>query len=117
LDQYQNFNAQLLSSTPQAQAEAHAHGVNLGNNLTNPACPYTWAKEIHQLNCDFIWPKDYQGAGHPLIELDTDRYTGKISRDNLMERLLAMGGLRLAKILNEILADEEDQKGLYFSYA
>ena len=52
-----------------------------------------------------------------MIELDTDQYTGKISRENLMERLLAMAGLRLAKIVNEILADEEDQKDLFFSYA
>lgn len=117
LDQYQNFNARLLASTPQALAKSQGRVLGVSGNLTNPACPYTWAKEIHALNCEFIWPKEYQGSGHPLIELDTDKYTGKISRDNLMERLLAQAGLRLAKIVNEILADEEDQKGLFFSYA
>jgi hypothetical protein len=86
-------------------------------NVTFPACPYTWAKEMHNLNCELIWPKEYQGGhGHPLIELDTDQYTGRISRENLMERLLAMAGIRLAKIVNEILADDEGQKGLYFAY-
>lgn len=113
LDQYEGFNRQSLSSSPQALGSQSIANTN----YTNPACPYTWAKEIHGLNCEFIWPKEYLGAGHPLIELDTDQYTGKISRDNLLERLLAMGGLRLAKIVNEILADEEDQKGLFFSYA
>lgn len=114
LDQYLNFNSRLLSSTPEALALNQGLGVN--DNYTNPACPYTWAKEIHTLNCDLIWPKEYLGSGHPLIELDTDGYTGRISRENLMERLLAMGGLRLAKIINEILADEDSQKGLYFAY-
>jgi hypothetical protein len=32
-----------------------------------------------------------------------------------MERLLAMGGLRLAKIVNEILGDEGEQ-GIYMGY-
>ena len=81
----------------------------------NPACPYTWASEIHGMNCDLIWPKEYLGPGHPLIELDTDQYTGRISRENTMEKLLAMGGLRLAKIVNEILGDE-GEKGLFMGY-
>lgn len=71
---------------------------------------------MHSLNCEIVWPKEYQGPHHPLIELDTDQYIGKIKRDNLMERLLAMGGIRLAKILNEILAEDESQKGVFFAY-
>jgi hypothetical protein len=86
----------------------------MGGNK-NPACPYTWASEIHGMNCDLIWPKEYEGPGHPLIELDTDQYVGRIKRENTMERLLAMGGLRLAKIVNEILGDETE-KGLYMGY-
>jgi hypothetical protein len=115
LDQYQGFNSRLLASTPGALAKVEAEGESANGNLTNPACPYTWAKEIHGLNCDFIWPKDYEGPHHPLIELDTDQYTGKIRRENLMEKLLAMAGLRLAKTLNEILGDEGEQ-GLYLGY-
>jgi hypothetical protein len=108
LDQYQGFNARSLSSTPAALALG-------GNNNTNPACPFTWASEIHGLNCNLVWPKEYEGPHHPLIELDTDQYVGRIRRENTMERLLAMGGLRLAKVVNEILGDE-NEKGLYLGY-
>jgi len=112
LDQYQGFSTKSLSSTPAALA------LNQSVTITgdkNPACPYTWASEIHGMNCEFIWPKEYEGPGHPLIELDTDQYVGRIRRENTMERLLAMGGLRLAKIVNEILGDE-GEKGLYMGY-
>jgi hypothetical protein len=111
LDQYEGFNAELLSSTPGALATAAANGTQ----KETVACPYTWASEIHGLNCDLIWPKEYEGPHHPLIELDTDQYVGRIRRENLMERLLAMGGLRLAKIVNEILGDEGEQ-GIYMGY-
>jgi hypothetical protein len=111
LDQYQGFSTKALSSTP---AALNASAIAMGGNK-NPACPYTWASEIHGMNCDLIWPKEYEGRGHPLIELDTDQYVGRIKRENTMERLLAMGGLRLAKIVNEILGDETE-KGLYMGY-
>jgi len=112
LDQYQGFSTKSLSSTPAALALNQSVAIT-GDK--NPACPYTWASEIHGMNCEFIWPKEYEGPGHPLIELDTDQYVGRIRRENTMERLLAMGGLRLAKIVNEILGDE-GEKGLYMGY-
>lgn len=78
-----------------------------------PACPFTWSKPIHAINCDVAWPKEYTGEpGQPLIELDTDQYLGRISREKTIEHLLAMGGLRLAKVLNEIYGE----KGVYRSY-
>jgi hypothetical protein len=108
LDQHQGFSTKSLTSTPAA-----LNATAMGDK--NPACPYTWASEIHGMNCDLIWPKEYLGPGHPLIELDTDEYTGRISRENTMEKLLAMGGLRLAKIVNGILGDE-GEKGLFMGY-
>ncbi|WVF71544.1 hypothetical protein IAT40_006352 [Kwoniella sp. CBS 6097] len=89
-----------------------------GVNMTFPACPYTWAKPIHGIACDVAWPKEYTGKpGEPLIELDTDQYLGRIGREKVVEKLLAMGGLRLAKVLNEALADEGSLvDGLYFDY-
>jgi hypothetical protein len=106
----------MLDSTPGALALRSANNVgDSSGNSTNPACPYTWAKQIHGLNCDLIWPKEYEGPHHPLIELDTDQYVGRIKRENLMEKLLAMAGLRLAKVVNEILGDEGEQ-GLYLGY-
>ena len=32
-------------------------GVEIGQN-TDVVCPYHWAKPIHALNCDIVWPKE-----------------------------------------------------------
>lgn len=93
----QGFNQKLLANTPAILSAT-------GSEFKQPACPYTWAKAIHGLNCDVCWPTEYTGSG-PLIELDTDRYLGHIGREKIMEKLLAMGGLRLAKVLNEVFGD------------
>lgn len=104
-----NFPTLLLQSTPEqlsAQQKTFAF----------PACPYTWAKELHRVNCDVAWPKEYTDDYHgPLIELDTDAYLGEIGRRKTVEKVLAMAGLRLAKILNEALG-EGQQESLYFAY-
>jgi len=72
-------------------------------------CPWHWASPIHQLTCDWVWPKEldkppYDEPRGPLLELDTDKYAGKITREWVVERLLTMAGLRLASILNLIFA-------------
>ncbi|WVQ80652.1 hypothetical protein IAT38_002757 [Cryptococcus sp. DSM 104549] len=107
----EGFEDQALALTPRA---LEAKGVN----MTFPSCPYTWSKPLHQLNCDVAWPEGYKGVpGEPLVELDTDEYLGKIGREKTIEKLLAMAGLRLAKVLNEALAGEDGmEKGLYFGY-
>lgn len=105
----EGFNQKLLSNTPQALTAA-------GEEFKQPACPYTWAKNIHHLNCDVAWPTEYTGGG-PLIELDTDKYIGEISRQKTMEGLLAMGGLRLAKVLNEVFGGgNATATSLYMTY-
>ncbi|EPQ53776.1 phospholipase C/P1 nuclease [Gloeophyllum trabeum ATCC 11539] len=109
-------------------------------------CPYHWAKPIHQLNCDFIWPAaldeppykhlssyacadnddgclspedevallenepGVQGKPHaPYLELDTPEYAGLIREGWVVERLVAMAGLRLAGTLNWLFADLEEE--------
>ena len=72
-------------------------------------CPWAWASPIHQLNCDFVWPKKldeppYDEPQGPLLELDTDDYAGRITQGWVVEKLLAQAGLRLASILNTIFA-------------
>ncbi|KAG8714175.1 hypothetical protein FRC08_012281 [Ceratobasidium sp. 394] len=84
-----------------------------------PVCPYHWAAPIHKLNCDFIWPANLTSPHDPdhptptpakdLIELNTGGYLGRIQRDKIIERLMALGGLRLAAVLNELLGSEEDK--------
>lgn len=92
----------------------HPTNVKASSRAPFPACPYTWAKPLHKLNCESAWPKEYTGSpGSPLIELDTDVYLGKLARDNTMEMLLAMGGVRLAHLLNTALSGKE---GVYLAY-
>jgi hypothetical protein len=99
----EGFEQLMLANTPLRLA---------GEETTHPACPYTWSVETHQINCALAWPKEYHGTP---IELDTPHYIGAIDAENLMERLLAQGGLRLAKILNVVLGDGE-LSPLYFPY-
>ncbi|KAK2459617.1 hypothetical protein APHAL10511_008372 [Amanita phalloides] len=78
-------------------------------------CPYSWAKPIHALNCDIIWPKEldevslggrHRHPHHEGPELDTPEYAGVIAREKLIERLLAQAGVRLAHTLNLLFAEE-----------
>ncbi|KIK63756.1 hypothetical protein GYMLUDRAFT_83728 [Collybiopsis luxurians FD-317 M1] len=90
-------------------------------------CPHHWAKPIHAMNCDFIWPKalDEPPYSHlrmlesasdslrprpksPYLELDTPEYAGYIAKNRILERLMAQGGIRLAGILNWLFADLGD---------
>ena len=66
-------------------------------------CPWYWAAPIHNLTCEWIWPKEVD-EGKPLVQLDVDWYGGKVTKEWVVERFLTMGGLRLAAILNLIFA-------------
>lgn len=79
----------------------------------NIICPYAWAAPMHQLNCDIIWPPALDALAYlpddgfnSYLELDTPEYAGRIEKEFLMEKLLAMGGIRLAAILNYLFAVE-----------
>ncbi|KAF5391814.1 hypothetical protein D9757_001691 [Collybiopsis confluens] len=91
-------------------------------------CPHHWAKPIHAMNCDFIWPKAFdeppyshlralemtadprrQRPNSPYLELDTPEYSGYIAKNRILERLMAQGGIRLAGILNWLFADLSEQ--------
>ena len=96
-------------------------------------CPYAWAKPIHALNCDIVWPKALEGEEsnnglfatslddldveatrggrrkpHPDDgpQLDTPEYAGEIAKRRLVEKLLAQAGIRLANTLNYLFADD-----------
>jgi hypothetical protein len=76
-------------------------------------CPLHWSYPIHQLTCDWAWPKQldqppYDEQGGPLLEVDTEEYAGKITQELVVEKLLTMSGLRLASILNLIFAQQQD---------
>ncbi|ORY34053.1 S1/P1 nuclease-domain-containing protein [Naematelia encephala] len=110
----EKFIAPLTLAFPIPLEETHElpnkllslHPDKEGNHTSFPACPYTWAKELHQINCDIAWPAEYTGIpGEPLIELDTDQYLGRLKREKTVEKLLAMAGLRLASVVNEALGE------------
>lgn len=103
----EGFNDKMLASTPSRLAAT-------GDEFKSPACPYTWSRDIHALNCDIAWPEEYTGNG-TLIELDTDEYVGRLWKENTMEKLFAKGGLRLAKIINEVIGQGQ-YPSLYFPY-
>ena len=72
-------------------------------------CPWHWASPIHQITCDWAWPKQldeppYDEPQGPLLQLDTKAYGGKVTQEWVVEKLLAMAGLRLAAILNLVFA-------------
>jgi len=77
-------------------------------------CPWYWASPIHQLTCDWVWPAQYDQPPYsepqgPLLELDEDWYSGKITEELVVEKLLTMAGLRLASILNLIFGQQHNQ--------
>ena len=116
LKETDEFPAALLSNHPINRQVSTAADSNRDTPVV-PACPFTWATPIHQLNCDVIWPKDYTGNhGDPLIELDTPEYVGRLDDLKTVEKLLAMAGIRLASVINTILGETEEEKGLYLVY-
>jgi len=70
-------------------------------------CPWFWAAPIHNLTCDWIWPKEVDES-KPIAQLDADWYGGRITKDWVVEKFLAMAGLRLAAILNLVFANTAD---------
>jgi len=71
-------------------------------------CPFHWAKPIHAMNCDFVWPPEMDSDPHPAVELDTLEYSGKIKEEKILKKLLAQGGIRLAAVLNSVYGDVQD---------
>ncbi|KAF9974585.1 hypothetical protein BGZ73_001983 [Actinomortierella ambigua] len=63
-------------------------------------CPKVWAGHMNSLVCKYVW-KNYNGAEHDLSKEYYERATG--AEDGfLVRKLIAMGGVRMAAILNAI---------------
>jgi hypothetical protein len=111
------FNQLLLAKHPQQlqQQQQLPTAAQVGVSAESmPICPFTWSKAMHGINCEYAWPKEYTGNhGEALIELDTPAYVGRLSQDKVVERVLALGGIRLAHVLNFALGGEG---GVYVDY-
>ncbi|KAJ6538817.1 phospholipase C/P1 nuclease domain-containing protein [Mycena vulgaris] len=98
-------------------------------------CPHHWATPIHALNCKIVWPAALDeppyndtrlamsSEGFPLnvdavpfLELDTPEYSGLVSEQWIVEKLLAQAGIRLAGVLNYLFADIEVDVGLSLDF-
>ncbi|KAF8316594.1 phospholipase C/P1 nuclease [Clavulina sp. PMI_390] len=91
-----------------------------------PVCPYEWAKPIHELNCNstLIWPRFFSEMppntpiehipAKDLIQLDTPEYAGRVRKELVIERMMAMAGVRLAAVLNELLDPVDDDASAGF---
>ena len=87
-----------------------------------PVCPSHWAEPLHGLNCEVTFPPELDtpnpdrtvfsrimGAIIPeYLELNTPQYAGHIKDIKLVEKLLAMGGVRLAAVLNDLFDPERE---------
>ncbi|KAG0294704.1 hypothetical protein BGZ96_000613 [Linnemannia gamsii] len=67
--------------------------------LITKLCPMEWAREMNQLDCSFVW-KDYD----PMRDYSGEYFDGVTGEKNnyLVQKLIAMSGVRMAAILNDI---------------
>lgn len=75
-----------------------------------PVCPYSWTKPMHPLVCSYAFadpiPAPGQEHNGSLAELDVPEYKGRIENDKVIQKQLALAGVRLAAILNSLLLPE-----------
>lgn len=97
---YRDFDSQMVKVSSLSRKGGDGDGDEIF-----PACPFTWGSIMHPLNCEYAWPANLEASmTRTAPELDTDEYMGRINEDKVVERVLAMGGIRLAAILNSVLA-------------
>ncbi|CAE7111109.1 unnamed protein product [Rhizoctonia solani] len=78
-----------------------------------PVCPHHWTIKTHDMLCTFIWPFGLTDRT-PLRELNTADYADRVRAEFIVEKQLAMGGIRLAAVLNGALGrdDEKESYGI-----
>jgi hypothetical protein len=81
---------------------------DLQAELQRTVCPLHWAEPVHKFCCSHVFPPTGSYNYSAPTDLNTPEYHGKIVDDKVLEQLLAKAGIRLASVLNTILADEEE---------
>lgn len=81
---------------PDKNQEAHPWE---STKLITSLCPIEWARDMNQLNCQFVW-KDYDEDR----DYSQDYFETMTGKDNgfMVQKLIAMSGVRMAAILNQI---------------
>lgn len=78
----------------------------LQRGIQQTVCPMHWALPTHELCCSHVFPPTGSYNYSDPTELNIPSYYGKIAGDKVIEKQLAKAGIRLASVLNTILADE-----------
>ncbi|ELU43727.1 s1/P1 nuclease domain-containing protein [Rhizoctonia solani AG-1 IA] len=73
-----------------------------------PVCPHHWTIKTHDMLCTYIWPFGLTDKTPPR-ELNTADYAERVRSELVVEKQLAIGGMRLAAVLNNVLASEDDK--------
>jgi predicted permease len=93
-----------------SQVAVAARQSNDADETDLPVCPYAWTQPMHPLVCSYAFasPVPAPGQEHkgPLAELDVPEYKGRIEEDKIVQKQLAMAGIRLAAVLNSLLLPE-----------
>ncbi|CAE6440652.1 unnamed protein product [Rhizoctonia solani] len=77
------------------------------NPTSHPAlCPFYWASQTHPLLCNSVWPEGLTNETER-VELSKE-YATRIRDAFIIEKQLAMGGVRLASVLNSLFGSVED---------
>lgn len=100
-----------LDEPPYDEVHLHHSTSSLHDHPHSHSHPETPELEVDSFEVD------PEAAKSDLLELDIPEYGGKIRREWIVEKLLMQGGIRLAGVLNWILADSEEvrQRGLWVS--
>ncbi|GAA6030918.1 hypothetical protein JCM8097_008935 [Rhodosporidiobolus ruineniae] len=77
----------------------------LQSGLDSVVCPVSWATATHRVTCELAFPEGYDMDAHPQPEIGgNSEFWRKLKADHSLARLLLQGGLRLASVLNTVLA-------------
>lgn len=99
-DPYVRYLLQHLAKTwKQEQTTWPECPEDASGNDTAP-CPEYWAEQMTHLNCDVVW-NGYDAH----TELSDGEYYDRVKESLIVEKLLVMGGVRLAAILNTVFLD------------
>ncbi|CAE6450158.1 unnamed protein product [Rhizoctonia solani] len=95
-------------SLQDAQIRMAQGEIMLDDPTDVPVCPHYWTIKTHDMLCTFIWPFGLTDKTPPR-ELNTADYAGRIRSGLIVEKQLAMGGMRLAAVLNNVLGQEDEK--------
>ncbi|CUA76451.1 Endonuclease 3 [Rhizoctonia solani] len=73
-----------------------------------PVCPHHWSIKTHDMLCTYIWPFGLTDKTPPR-ELNTVDYADRVRAELIVEKQLAIGGMRLAAVLNSVLGHEDER--------